>query len=336
MSDSKILLEHGDGGLLTSNLITEKFLPKFTNPLLEKLADGAVFDIGSTKLCFSTDSYVINPIFFPGGNIGSLAVHGTVNDVAMCGGKPLYLSAGFIIEEGLPLKDLEIIIASMADAANAAGVQIVTGDTKVVQKGSADGIFINTAGIGQITYPSLLGVASIRPGDAVIVSGSIGDHGAAVLSTREGINLSTPLVSDSAPLNGMVAAILDCSTQVHCLRDATRSGLGGILVEIAHQAGLRIDIDEGSIPVKNAVRGVCEILGFDPLFLANEGKMITVCGQDDADAILESMRSRPCGADAAVIGKVSACDRGRCIINTAIGSSRELDLPTGELVPRIC
>ena len=337
MKYETVLLEHGGGGLLSHNLVIEKFLPLFDNTVLARLEDGAIFDIGGEKLCFSTDSYVVNPVFFPGGNIGSLAVHGTVNDLAMCGGKPLFLSAGFIIEEGFPMTDLELIIASMGQAASQAGVAIVTGDTKVVSRGAADGIFINTAGIGRIEYGGAIGVASIRPGDAVILSGTLGDHGAAVMSQREGLGLSTPILSDSAPLSGMVQEILKASTHIHCMRDATRGGLGAILVEIAQQAGLIVEIDEQAIPVREEVKGVCEILGFDPLFLANEGKMVVFCPADQADAVISAMRNHQYGQDAAVIGTVKpAQGKGRLIMHTLIGGSREVDMPTGELVPRIC
>jgi len=337
MKYETVLLEHGGGGLLSHNLVIEKFLPLFDNTVLARLEDGAIFDIGEEKLCFSTDSYVVKPVFFPGGNIGSLAVHGTVNDLAMCGGKPLFLSAGFIIEEGFPMADLERIIASMGQAASQAQVAIVTGDTKVVSRGAADGIFINTAGIGRIEYASPIGVASILPGDAVILSGTLGDHGAAIMSQRENLGLSTPLVSDSAPLNGLVLEILKASAHVHCMRDATRGGLGAILVEIAQQAGLTIEIEEQAIPVREEVKGVCEILGLDPLFLANEGKMVVFCPATQADSVISAMRNHQYGKDAAVIGTVKpAQGKGRLIMHTLIGGSREVDMPTGELVPRIC
>lgn len=337
MKYDTVLLEHGGGGLLSHDLVVERFLPLFRNTMLERLEDGAVFELRGQKFCFSTDSYVVQPIFFPGGDIGSLAVHGTVNDIAMCGGNPLFLSAGFIIEEGFLMADLERIVRSMAAAAQQAEVQIVTGDTKVVARGAADGIFINTAGIGIVSYGAPLGVASIRPGDAVILSGSLGDHGAAILSQREGLGLETDLCSDSAPLNGLVAEILGASAQVHTMRDATRGGLGGILVEIAEQAGLAIEIDEAALPVRDAVRGVCEILGLDPLFLANEGKMVLFCPASEADAILAAMRAHPVGREAVVIGTVKAGQgRGRLVLRTIIGGSRAVDMPTGELVPRIC
>ncbi len=336
MKHEKILLEHGGGGLLSNELIAEHFLPLFRNTYLERLEDGAVFDLGGMRLCFSTDSYVISPLFFPGGNIGSLAVHGTVNDIAMCGGTPLFLSVGFIVEEGFDMGDLDVLIASMADAARNAGVQIVTGDTKVVTKGAADGLFINTSGIGIIRYEGRISVASIQPGDAIIINGTIGDHGAAVMSKREYLGFETDICSDSAPLNGLVAAIMEATPHIHCMRDATRGGLGAILAEIAGQSNLQLTIDENRIPVLEAVRGICEILGLDPLFLANEGKMAAFCPAAEADKVLAVMKSHPYGQNAAIIGHVEGTRRGRLVMNTVIGGSREIDLPTGELVPRIC
>jgi hydrogenase expression/formation protein HypE len=336
MKDDIILLGHGGGGLLSHELVTQKFLPLFTNIYLERLEDGAVFDIEGKKLCFSTDSYVVKPIFFPGGDIGSLAVHGTVNDLAMCGGMPLFLSAGFILEEGFPMKQLEKIIESMAQAAAMANVQIVTGDTKVVARGAADGLYINTTGIGVIHYGGNVSVSSIAPGDVIILNGTIGDHGAAILSKREELGLETEVISDSAPLNGLVENILKASPHVHCMRDATRGGLGAILAEIADQSKCQIILEEKDIPVKDAVKGVCEILGFDPMFLANEGKMVAFCSQADAQKVLQTIRAHPYGKDAAIIGQVGEKDTGRLILNTVIGGSREIDLPAGELVPRIC
>ncbi len=337
MKYEKILLEHGGGGLLGNELIIEKFLPLFKNKFLEKLEDGAVFDVKGIKLCFSTDSYVVQPVFFPGGNIGSLAVHGTVNDISMCGGKPLFISAGFIIEEGFPMKDLEKIIASMAEAAEKAGVIIVTGDTKVVPRGAADGIFINTSGIGTIVCKSPIGIKSIRPGDCVIINGTIGDHGTAILSVREGMGIEGEILSDSAPLNKLVEKILEACPDVHCMRDATRGGLGAILAEIAQQSGLSIIINESLIPVKEQVRGTCEIFGLDVLYLANEGKFALFCPEKSVSLVLEIMSSNQCGRNAALIGTVEeSSDRGRLILKTAIGGSREIGLPTGELVPRIC
>jgi hydrogenase expression/formation protein HypE len=336
MKDNIILLDHGGGGLLSHELVTRTFLPSFRNSYLERMEDGAVFDIEGKKLCFSTDSYVVKPIFFPGGDIGSLAVHGTVNDLSMCGGTPLFLSAGFILEEGFPMEQLERVIASMAQAAAKANVQIVTGDTKVVARGAADGLYINTTGIGVIRYEGAISVGSIAPGDAIIVNGTIGDHGAAILSKREELGLDTEILSDSAPLNGLVENILQASPHIHAMRDATRGGLGSILAEIADQSHCQIILEEQAIPVKETVRGVCEILGFDPLFLANEGKMVVFCSPADARKVLHTMKAHPYGADASIIGRVDNKGTGRLILHTLVGGSRVIDLPAGELVPRIC
>ena len=336
MNYDKILLEHGGGGLLSHELIAEKFLPRFNNTYLERMEDSAVLTIGHQKFCFTTDSYVVSPVFFPGGNIGSLAVHGTVNDLSVCGGKPLYLSCGFILEEGFPVASLDIIIQSMADAAKEAGINIVTGDTKVVPRGAADGIFINTSGIGIVEYPGLLSIKNIQSGDVIILNGTIGDHGAAIMKARENLNLTADIVSDSAPLNNLIADVLKASPNIHCMRDATRGGLGAILAEIAQSAKVRIDITERDIPVQENVRGVCEILGLDPLFLANEGKMVLFCPQADAQKVLSAMKAHKYGKNAAIIGSVGDMGKGRVVLKTSIGGERIVDLPTGELVPRIC
>ena len=336
MKHDWILLEHGGGGLLSHELITEVFLPLLKNPCLERLEDSAVLRVGDQMLCFTTDSYVIDPIFFPGGDIGSLAVHGTVNDLSVCGGKPLVMSAGFILEEGFPMEDLRRITRSMAEAARKSGVDIVTGDTKVVARGAADGLFINTSGIGLVEYPAPLSVKSIELGDAVIVSGTIGDHGAAVLSKRRELGVVSEIHSDSAPLNGLIGAILEASPNIHCMRDPTRGGLGAILAEIADQSGCLIELREKDVPVREEVRGICEILGFDPLFLANEGKVVLFCSSADVGRVLQVMRFHEYGREAAVIGTVGERGRGRLVLRTAIGGSREVDLPVGELVPRIC
>jgi len=336
MQFDKIMLDHGGGGLLMNELIAHKFLPLLKNPYLERMEDGAVFDIGNIKLCFSTDSYVVSPIFFPGGDIGSLSVHGTVNDIAVCGGIPLFLSAGFILEEGFSMADLEKIIASMALAAANAGVQIVTGDTKVVARGAADGIFINVSGIGIIKYKGLISPQSVAPGDKVIINGTIGDHGAAILCKRQDLGFKSEIVSDSAPLNSLVESILCASPNIHCMRDATRGGLGAIMCEIATQSNCQITLEERYIPVKDEVRGVCEILGVDPLFLANEGKMVVICPSEDAAKVMKVMAEHRDGKAAAIIGEVGKKSHGRLLLNTVIGGAREIDLPTGELVPRIC
>jgi hydrogenase expression/formation protein HypE len=337
MDYEKILLSHGAGGFLSSELIARKFLPLFSNSYLKRMEDSAVLAIGKNRLCFTTDSYVVNPIFFPGGDIGSLAVHGTVNDLSVCGAKPLFLSTGFILEEGFSMTDLEKIIKSMADAAKKAGVKIVTGDTKVVAKGAADKIFINTSGVGAIEYKGNISTSSIMPGDVVIVNGTIGDHGAAILCSREGLGLKSEILSDSAPLASLVQKILKASPNIHCMRDATRGGLGAILAEISKQSKTLINVDEAAIPVRDEVRGICEILGLDPLYIANEGKLVVFCAEKDAAKVLKAMKKHAYGKNAAIVGKVEKkSGAGRVIMKTVIGGSREIDLPTGELVPRIC
>lgn len=336
MKYDKVLLEHGSGGLLSNELIANTFLPSFKNSYLERLEDSAVLSIGSQKFCFTTDSYVVSPVFFPGGDIGSLAVHGTVNDLAVCGGKPLFMSAGYILEEGFPFASLAKIVKSMAEAAGKAGIKIVTGDTKVVSRGAVDGIFINTSGIGLVEYAAPLSVKSIQPGDVVIINGTIGDHGSAIMQSRENIGFEADIVSDSAPLNGLIAEILQASTEIHCMRDATRGGLGAILAEIAASAGVRINISEQDIPVGENVRGICEILGLDPLFLANEGKVVVFCAAAEAAKVLAVMKEHQFGRDSAIIGNVEESSKGRVVLKTSIGGERVVDLPTGELVPRIC
>jgi len=336
MKDDKILLEHGGGGLLMSNLIREIFVPALHNEYLDRMGDSAVIRIGEQRVCFTTDSYVVDPIFFPGGDIGSLAVNGTVNDISMCGGTPAFLSLGIILEEGFPVQDLRRIVASIGEAAETAGVRVVTGDTKVVARGSCDKIFINTSGIGVVEYASELSASSIELGDTVIVSGTIGDHGAAILSTRQDLGFRSDILSDCAPLNGLVQGILRASPHVRFMRDATRGGLGAILVEASEQSGLSLEIDEHSIPVRQEVGGMCEILGLDPLFIANEGKMVVVCAPEDAEEVLSCMRAHPLGSRAAIIGHVTRGSRPRVVLNTLIGGTRELDLPEGELIPRIC
>lgn len=332
----KILLEHGSGGRLSNELISRIFVPQFSNDYLERMEDSAVLTIGNSKFCFTTDSYVVSPIFFHGGDIGSLAVHGTVNDLAVCGGKPLYMSAGYILEEGFPFADLQKIVNSMAEAAQKAGIKIVTGDTKVVSRGAVDGIFINTSGIGIIEYAGVLSLKSIQPGDAIILNGTIGDHGAAIMKARENLGLETDIISDSAPLNGLIAEILKASPAVHCMRDATRGGLGAILAEIAQSANVRINLSEKDIPVRENVRGICEILGLDPIFLANEGKMVVFCPSSEAAKVLAVMKKHELGQNATVIGSVGEIGQGRVVLKTSIGGERMVDLPTGELVPRIC
>jgi hydrogenase expression/formation protein HypE len=335
-SEERILLAHGSGGEISHELVETLFVKAFSNPLLAPLDDAAVLRLGEQRLAFTTDSYVVSPLFFPGGDIGKLAVCGTVNDLAMSGARPLFLSAGFILEEGFPLASLEKIVASMARTAAEANVQIVTGDTKVVNRGGADGVFINTAGIGLIPEGVRIAGSLARPGDRILLSGSIGDHGMAILSSREGLELSTSLASDCAPLNDLVAAMLAVSPRIRCLRDPTRGGLAGTLNELARQSRAGLWIEEARIPVKEEVRGACELLGFDPMILANEGKLVAVVAAEDAEKILERMRAHPRGRDAAIIGEVREDPAGKVILRTRLGSSRFVDMLVGEALPRIC
>ncbi len=331
----RILLAHGSGGRLAHDLIEQVLLKPLSNPLLDRLDDAAVFDCGG-RLAFTTDSYVVQPIFFPGGDIGRLAVCGTVNDLSMVGATPLYLSLALIIEEGLLLADLERVLASVREAVLEAGVQIVTGDTKVVNQGSADGLFVNTAGVGPLPEGVEVSGWGARPGDRVILSGTIGDHGIAVLSRREGIGFSTMLLSDCAPLNGLVAGMLAASPRVHVMRDPTRGGLATTLNEVAAQSGVSIHIEEEAVPVRPEVRGACDMLGMDPLYVANEGKLVAMVHPDDAGAVLQAMRGHRYGKDAAVIGEVRAEHPGRVVMRTALGASRIVDMLAGDPLPRIC
>ena len=331
----KILLAHGSGGKLAHELVERIFLKALANPLLAKLDDSAVFDL-SGRLAFTTDSYVVSPIFFPGGDIGKLAVYGTVNDLAMSGAKPLYLSLSFIIEEGLPQDELSQVVDSIQKAAQQAEVEIVTGDTKVVHRGSADKLFINTAGVGIIPKGVDISGSNARPGDKVLVSGTIGDHGIAVLSQREGLSFSTQLESDCAPLGGLVAEMLAASPNIHCLRDPTRGGLATTLNELAKQSKVSIRIEEERIPVREEVLAACEMLGFDPLYVANEGKLVAIMTAEDADKVLKAMRGNHYGKEAAIIGEVRAEHPGRVVMKTCLGSSRIIDMLVGDLLPRIC
>jgi hydrogenase expression/formation protein HypE len=317
------------------DLITKSFVSTLSNPILEKLDDSAVFDLNG-RLAFTTDSYVVSPIFFPGGDIGKLAVCGTVNDLSMTGARPLYLSLSFIIEEGLLMADLEKIVNSISQAATEAGVKIVTGDTKVVNKGNADRLFINTSGVGVVPRGIDISGANARPGDRVIVSGTLGDHGMAVLSQREGIRFQVPVPSDCAPLNKMVAEMLATGAEIHCLRDPTRGGLATTLNEFAQQSRVGIRIDELSLPVNPAVLGACELLGFDPLYVANEGKLVAVVAPDNADRVLAAIRKNQYGQKAVVIGEVVKEYPGRVVLKTRLGASRIVDVLVGELLPRIC
>jgi len=331
----KILLAHGSGGKLAHELVERSFLKALANPLLAKLDASAVFDL-SGRLAFTTDSYVVSPIFFPGGDIGKLAVYGTVNDLAMSGAKPLYLSLSFIIEEGLAQDELSQVVDSVQKAAQQAEVEIVTGDTKVVHRGSADKLFINTAGVGIIAKGVDISGSNARPGDKVLLSGTIGDHGIAVLSQREGLSFSTQLESDCAPLGGLVAEMLAASPNIHCLRDPTRGGLATTLNEMAKQSKVSIRIEEETIPVREEVLAACEMLGFDPLYVANEGKLVAIVPAEDADKVLKAMRENHYGKDAAIIGEVRAEHPGRVVMKTCLGSSRIIDMLVGDLLPRIC
>jgi hydrogenase expression/formation protein HypE len=331
-----IVLGHGSGGKLTHQLIQKMILPAFRNPLLEAQHDGAVFPMGGTRVAFSTDSYVVNPIFFPGGNIGDLAVNGTVNDLSMCGARPQYLSASFIIEEGLAMDDFWRILCSMKGAADAAGVVLVTGDTKVIDRGKGDKIFINTSGLGIIPEGVTIDPSLARPGDLIIVSGPIASHGMAIMSVREGLEFETPIESDTAALNGLVEAILSASSAVHVLRDPTRGGVASALNEIAEKSGWGIVIDEASVPVRSEVHGACEILGLDPLYVANEGRLLVFVASGDAGKVLGTMRAHAFGPESAVIGEVVPAHHGLVVMKTRIGGSRIVDMLSGEQLPRIC
>jgi hydrogenase expression/formation protein HypE len=331
----KILLAHGSGGKLAHELVEKGFVKALANPLLAKLDDSAVFDLRG-RLAFTTDSYVVSPIFFPGGDIGKLAVCGTVNDLAMSGAKPLYLSLAFIIEEGFSQSELNKVVDSVRKAADEAGVEIVTGDTKVVPRGGADRLFINTAGVGIIAEGVDISGSNARPGDRVILSGTIGDHGIAVISQREELSFATSLKSDCAPLGGLVADMLKASPNIHCLRDPTRGGLATSLNELAKQSGVSIRIEEQKIPVREEVLAACEMLGFDPLYVANEGKLVAIVSPKDADKVLKAMRKNGYGKEAAIIGEVGVEKPGRVVMKTLLGASRIVDMLTGDLLPRIC
>ncbi|OBW61414.1 MAG: hydrogenase expression/formation protein HypE [Dehalococcoides mccartyi] len=335
MDKTKILLAHGSGGRLTHDLISKYLVQSLSNPLLNKLDDAAIFKTGG-NMAFTTDSYVVSPIFFPGGNIGKLAVCGTVNDLSVMGAVPKYLSLSFIIEEGLDITVLEKIIQSIAAAAKEAGVEIVTGDTKVVNIGKADKIFINTAGVGFIPEELDISGSNAQPGDAVIVSGTMGDHGIAIMAQREGLNFKIAVESDCAPLNGLIADMLKACPRIHVMRDPTRGGLATTLNEIAAQSQVGIELDEESIPVKPAVGGACDALGLDPLYVANEGKLIAILPEEFAPKVLSAMKAHPYGVDSAVIGRVTAKNPSRVSIRTPLGALRILDMQSGELLPRIC
>jgi hydrogenase expression/formation protein HypE len=332
----QVMLAHGGGGRLMDQLIAKMFAPAFANPCLAQRHDGALLDLDQRRLAFTTDSYVVHPLFFPGGDIGTLAINGTVNDLAMCGARPLYLSAGFIIEEGLSMETLWRVVQSMKRAAADAGIQIVTGDTKVVDKGKGDQLFINTAGIGRIDHKYAISPAGIRRGDAVLLSGDIGRHGMAIMSVREGLQFESSIESDCAPLADLVLSLLDEGIEIHCLRDLTRGGLASALNEIAQSAGAQIDIDQNAVPVQEEVQGACEILGLDPLYVANEGRFVAFVPVSDADRALKTMRAQALGVEAAQIGRVAIGSPGLVTLKSQIGARRILDLLSGEQLPRIC
>jgi hydrogenase expression/formation protein HypE len=334
--ESRITLAHGAGGRATHSLIEGLFVEAFRNPTLEALDDAAVLSLGTGRLAFTTDSYVVSPLFFPGGDIGDLAVNGTVNDLAVSGARPLYLSAGFILEEGFPVADLQRITASMAAAAERAGVEVVTGDTKVVQRGKADGCYVNTAGVGVLERPVNLGIEQICPGDAVIVSGPIGDHGVTIMLARGELDIAADLSSDTAALSGVVDALLDAAPGVRLLRDATRGGVATVLNEVAQAAQVAVVVDEAAVPVRAAVTGACELLGIDPFYVACEGRFVAVVDGGQAEAAVAALRAHPLGENAAVIGRVAADPPGMVLLRTGFGGTRIVDMLVGDPLPRIC
>ncbi|MQA85701.1 MAG: hydrogenase expression/formation protein HypE [Streptosporangiales bacterium] len=336
IKEERITLAHGAGGKATHTLIEAVFLEAFRNPLLEQLDDGAVFTADGARLAFTTDSFVVSPLFFPGGDIGELAVNGTVNDLAMSGARPTYLSAGFILKEGFPVADLQRIASSMARAAEAAGVQVVTGDTKVVQRGKADGCYINTTGVGLIEHGLTLGPSQVRPGDAVLVSGPIGDHGITIMLARGELDIETDLTSDTAPLHGPVEGLLAATTGVRCLRDATRGGVATILNEVARASDVAVVVDERAIPVRDEVRGASEILGIDPLYVASEGRFVAIVDGAKAETALDALRSHPLGEGAAIIGHVKDDPPTLVLLKTEFGGTRIVDVLIGDPLPRIC
>lgn len=336
IKQERILLDHGSGGKISHQLIADMMLPLFDNPILSQMDDGAIFEAKGEQFAFSTDTYVVDPVFFPGGNIGDLAVNGTVNDLAMCGAVPLYLSAGLIIEEGFPITDLEIILKRMKTASQKANVHIITGDTKVVPKHAADKIFINTSGLGLVPRNVNVRGNNARAGDKIIISGTIADHGITILIQREGMRFDSSLESDTAPLNHLVKKMLSVSEEIHALRDPTRGGVGTALNEIALSSRVGIKIYEERLPVKPEVAGLCELLGFDPLYVANEGKLIAFVKSDHAEAVLAAMREDEAGKDACIIGEVIADHPGNVFMQTRIRGTRIIDMLTGEQLPRIC
>jgi hydrogenase expression/formation protein HypE len=329
-----IELAHGGGGLLTKRLVDSLFRPAFADSADAMTHDGAVFDIDGTRIAFSTDSYVVRPLFFPGGDIGSLAVNGTVNDLAMCGAEPLYLSVGVLLEEGFAIAELRRVVASMQAAARTAGVRLVTGDTKVVERGKGDGVYLNTAGIGRVITPSPVAPQRVQPGDAIVLSGDIGRHGIAIMAAREGFGFESEIVSDCAPVAAAVRALVDAGIELHCLRDLTRGGLATALIEIAEAGNVGMRLDDAVIAVTDPVRGACELLGLDPLYVANEGRFVAIVPSRDADATVAALKQY--ARSAAVIGRIHPVTDGAGVELTTIGGTRPLDLLSGEQLPRIC
>jgi hydrogenase expression/formation protein HypE len=331
-----VRMGHGSGGKLSAELFHTVFQPAFGNPILDRMDDQAVLEVEGARLAFTTDSYVVRPLFFRGGNIGSLAVHGTINDLAVGGASPLYLSAAFILEEGLPLADLGRVVATMRQCAAQAGVQIVTGDTKVVEKGNCDGMFLNTAGIGLVPRGLRLSADQVRPGDAVVLSGTIGDHGIAIMAEREGLSFETELASDTAALHGLTAQMLATGAAIRCMRDPTRGGVASTCNEIAQASKVGIRLEHAAIPVRPEVEGACELLGLDPLYIANEGKLIAMVAPEDAERLVGAMRAHPLGAGARVIGQATAENAGMVVLRTTLGTLRIVDLLANDPLPRIC
>jgi hydrogenase expression/formation protein HypE len=331
-----VLLGHGGGGKLSADLFHNIILPAFSNSFLDKMDDQATLEIGGVRVAFTTDSFVVKPVFFRGGDIGTLAVNGTVNDLAVGGATPLFLSAAFILEEGFPIASLQTIVSSMQRAAQRAGVQIVTGDTKVVERGSCDGMFINTTGIGLIETKLRLSADQAQPGDVVLLSGPIGDHGIAILAEREGLSFESDILSDTAPLSSLVAALLATGANIRCMRDPTRGGVASSCNEIATTSNVGIQLDEAAIPVRPEVRGACELLGLDPLYIANEGKLLAICAPEDAELLLAAMQQHPLGAGAAIVGKVTHANPGLLTMSTSLGTVRIVDLLANDPLPRIC
>ncbi len=336
MPDDRILLAHGSGGSMMRELIETIFVPNFDDEALARMDDAGVVELPGTRIALSTDTYVVSPLVFPGGDIGRLAVCGTVNDIATAGARPLYLSVGFVLEEGLPFDVLRQVLTSMRQAAEEAGVRIITGDTKVVERGHGDGMYINTAGVGVVDAGRDLSGSHCRPGDVVLISGTIGDHGIAVVSVREGLSFATDVVSDAAPLNRLVEAVLEAAPDTRCFRDPTRGGLASTLNELASASSVSIVVDESRVPVREQVRGACEMLGYDVFHVANEGKMVAIVPAEQASAALDAMRFAPYGADAAIIGEVTDGTPGKVYVRTSFGAKRIMDMLVGEQLPRIC